>query len=414
MKLIDRPIYLQKLKAREMNGAIKVITGVRRCGKSILLFDLFYSYLLTKKIDPKHIIKISLDDPRFIKLRDAEKLTEFIYSKITDNAIYYLFIDEVQLCNNFESALNGLNKNHNLDIYVTGSNSKFLSSDVITEFRGRGDEIRVFPLSFKEYFCYENKNFTDTWNEYYVYGGMPFLITKQTFEEKNNYLKSLFEFTYVKDILERNRLKSNEVLETLIDILASSIGALINPKKIADTFNSKGVKTSSNVINEYINCLVDSFLISRAQKYDVKGRKYISTPFKYYFVDAGLRNARLGFRQLEENHLMENIIYNELLMRGFAVDIGMVTDREVVDSRFTHKQLEVDFICNKGFKKYYIQSALVIADKEKMMQESKPLLEIKDAFRKIIIVKDAPMSYINETGIEIIKLEDFLLNPDLL
>ena len=410
MHIIKRDIYLNKLIARKDNSAIKIITGIRRSGKSFLLFNLFYNYLLKQNVPNDHIIKISLDDDKYESLKDKKELRTYVEKKIIDSKTYYLFIDEVQMCDGFEAVLNGLNKIENLDIYVTGSNSKFLSSDIVTEFRGRGDEVRVYPLSFKEYYSDGDLNFNDAWKNFLTYGGLPFIITKKTHEEKTAYLKTLFEYTYIKDILERNNLKDEKVLDTLINVLASSIGSFSSAKKISDTFKSKGYKTTDLTISDYIKYLLDAFVILKAQKFDIKGRKYISSPAKYYFTDIGLRNAKLDFRQQEENHIMENIIYNELLIRGYSVDVGMVIERQKENDKLNYKQLEIDFVCNDGTQKYYIQSVYSIPNSKKMNQETRPLLKINDSFKKIIIVKDDINTWVTDDGIIIMGLKQFLLS----
>jgi predicted AAA+ superfamily ATPase len=404
---------LNQLISKKENSAIKIITGIRRSGKSFLLFHLYKEYLLANGIHPENILMIDLDSDRYEKLRDKTLLREFIESKMTNDQVYYLFLDEIQLCEGFESLLNGLNRNSQLDIYVTGSNSKFLSSDVITEFRGRGDEIRVYPLSFSEFYVASKTDFNTAWNEYFTYGGLPFLLTKQTDQEKAGYLKQLLSFTYLKDVVERHGLRDEIVMEKLLQILASSIGSLNNPKKLADSFGSGGMKTSGVTIKKYIDILLGSFLLQKAERFDVKGRNYISTPSKYYFTDLGLRNALLNFRQQEENHIMENIIYNELLIRGYNVDVGVVEVRDSINGKLDYKQLEVDFVCNSGSDRFYIQSAYSIPNLEKMAQEERPLTAIHDSFQKIILVKDDIKAWRNDRGIRIMGLKEFLLSSDL-
>lgn len=410
-KIIERNDYLEKLIVRKENGLIKIITGIRRCGKSYLLDPIFKNYLIESGIKEDHIIKIDLDEIKNEKYLDPMNLNNYIESCIVDDNIYYVLIDEIQKVRNFESVLNGFLHKRNLDVYVTGSNSKFLSSDIITEFRGRGDEVRVYPLSFFEFYnAYENNKY-EAWNEYITYGGMPLILRQQTDEQKSKYLTGLFEMTYKKDIIERNNVDKDDILESVINILSSSVGSLTNPQKIYNTFISNGVTDlSKNTIISYIDYLLDSFLIEKAERYDVKGKKYIQTPQKYYFADVGLRNARLNFRQQEENHLMENIIYNELLIRGYNVDVGVVEVRE----KDTRKQLEVDFVCNQGSKRYYIQSALNLDTPEKTLQESKSLNNIGDSFKKIIVVKDNIKLWRNDDGILIIGIQEFLLNKDSL
>lgn len=412
MKEISRSTYLNKLINRKENGMIKVITGIRRSGKSYLLDPIFKNYLINNGIQSNHIIKIDLEERKNKKYLDPDALDEYIRSLINDEKMYYIILDEIQLVNDFESVLNGFLHMKNIDVYVTGSNSKFLSSDIITEFRGRGDEVKVYPLSFAEFLEAFSGNKNDAWNEYITYGGMPYILTKKTDEEKSAYLNNLFETTYLKDIIERNKVQRTDILCTLVNILASSVGSLTNPTKLTNTFISNSVKgVNVHTITSYINYLLDAFLISKVERYDVKGKKYISTPSKYYFVDIGLRNARLNFRQQEENHIMENIIYNELLMRGYNVDVGVVEIREKNKNR---KQLEVDFVCNLGQKRYYIQSALNLDTREKTIQEEKPLMNINDNFKKIIVVKDNIRHWITDEGILIIGIQEFLLNKNSL
>lgn len=408
---IQRNIYLEKLISRKENGLIKVITGIRRCGKSYLLDPLFTDYLKSEGIKQDHIIKIELDKTQNKKYLDATVLDEFIRSNIKDDDMYYVILDEIQLVDGFEYVLNGLLYEKNIDVYVTGSNSKFLSSDLITEFRGRGDQIRVYPFSFSEYVEAFDGDKYEAWNEYITYGGLPLILTKNTDEEKSQYLKELFEKTYIADIVDRNKIQRVDVLDAIINMFASSVGSLTNPKKIYDTFISNGEKEISlNTINTYIKNIEDSFIVNKSNRYDIKGKKYIQTPQKYYFSDIGLRNARLNFRQQEENHLMENVIYNELLIRGYNVDVGVVEMRE----GDTRKQLEVDFVCNLGSKRYYIQSALNLDTPEKMIQETKSLNNIGDSFKKIIVVKDNIKLWRNEEGIVIMGIQEFLLNKNSL
>lgn len=416
MNEIKRDIYLNKLIERKENGSIKVITGIRRCGKSYLLFTLYYNYLLSIGVDQSRIIAVPLDDEEHEELLEAKKLGAYIKEQIKDNEAYYIFLDEVQLCAGFETVLNGLNRKANLDIYVTGSNSKFLSSDILTEFRGRGDEVRVYPLSFSEYLPAYPGDKYEAWLDYYTYGGLPMILTRRTDELKSKYLTDLFEKVYMDDITERNHLRGDHVMDSLVNILASAVGSLTNPTKLANTFQSSGIASvSDKTISAYIGHLLDAFMINKAQRYDIKGKKYIQTPVKYYFTDVGLRNARLNFRQQEENHLMENIIYNELLARGFNVDVGLVEhDVKAPNGKKTRKQLEVDFVCNKGNQRYYIQSAFSIPDDEKMQQEQGSLIRIPDSFKKIIVVKDNVKLWRNENGIVIMGILDFLLNQNSL
>ena len=411
MNEIQRDLYLNKIINRRENGLIKIITGIRRCGKSYLLDPLFKNYLLADGVKEDHIIKLELDRVENEKYRDSKVLNEYIRSLIKDKDMYYVILDEIQLVKGFEFVLNGLLYEKNIDVYVTGSNSKFLSSDIITEFRGRGDQIKVNPLSFAEFLSAFNGDKYEAWNEYVTYGGMPLILSKKNDEEKSQYLKELFEQTYIKDIVERNNIQRIDILDSLINMLASSVGSLTNPQKLFDTFKSNGEKELSlNTINSYIADIEDSFIVNKSTRYDIKGKKYIQTPQKYYFSDIGLRNARLNFRQQEENHLMENIIYNELLIRGYNVDVGVVEVRE----EGKRKQLEVDFVCNLGNKRYYIQSALNLDTKEKTIQESRSLNNIGDSFKKIIIVKDNIKLWRTDDGIVIMGIQEFLLNKDSL
>ena len=412
MKEIKRDVYLNKLISRKENGLIKIITGIRRCGKSYLLDPLFKNYLIESGVREDHIIKLELDKEDNKKYRDSHELNKYIKSQIIDKDMYYIILDEIQMVEDFESVLNGFLYERNLDVYVTGSNSKFLSTDIITEFRGRGDEIKVFPLSFSEYVDAFNGNIQDAWNEYILYGGLPLILSKKTDEEKSKYLKDLFEQTYIKDIIERNNIQRVDIIDSIINMLASSVGSLTNPKKIYDTFISNGEKEiSSNTINSYIKYIENSFIVNKSNRYDVKGKKYIQTPQKYYFTDIGLRNARLNFRQQEENHIMENIIYNELVIRGYNVDVGVV---EIRDENKNRKQLEVDFVCNLGNKRYYVQSALNLDTREKTIQEERPFMNINDNFKKIIVVKDNIKHWITEEGIIVIGIQEFLLDENSL
>lgn len=401
---------------KKHNGLIKVVTGIRRCGKSYLLFSIFKNYLLESGIDENHIIEIAFDSFENKKLRDPNVLYPYIKEKIADDNMYYILLDEVQLLDEFESVLNGLMRIKNADVYVTGSNAKFLSKDIITEFRGRGDELHINPLSFAEFMSEYDGNKYDGWNEYTLYGGLPPVVLLPTPEQKIDLLKNLFKETYINDIIGRHNIKNRDEFEELIDILASSIGSLTNPKKLTDTFKSKKQKTISiNTVKNYLDYLCDAFVVDKAVRYDIKGRKYIDTPQKYYFTDVGLRNARINFRQIEENHTMENIIFNELLSRDFNVDIGLVVvSQKDRNGKLIRKQLEVDFVCNKGSKRYYVQSAFAIPDTEKMQQESNSLLRIDDSFKKIIVVKDTPAPWYTENGILVIGIYDFLLNMNSL
>lgn len=415
MEMIKRDIYLNRLIERRENGLIKVVTGIRRCGKSYLLFRLYYQYLLASGIDASRIIRIPLDDEEYEELRESKRLSAYIKERLTDDDMWYIFLDEVQLCSGFEAVLNGLNRRENVDIYVTGSNSKFLSSDVLTEFRGRGDEVRVYPLSFSEYLSAHPGDKYEAWNDYYTYGGLPLILSRNSDELKSRYLIDLCRELYLKDIEERNRLRGDHVMEALVNVLASAVGSLTNPSKLANTFASNGIPVSDKTVSAYIGYLLDAFFISRAERYDIKGKKYIASPYKYYFTDVGLRNAQLNFRQQEENHIMENIIYNELLVRGFNVDVGVVDySQRDENGKSIRKRLEVDFICNKGSKRYYIQSAFAIPDEEKMKQEKSSLVRIGDSFKKMIVVKDNIKLWRNEEGIVVMGIMDFLLDPNSL
>lgn len=424
---IKRDLYLGKLIRKKNNGSIKIITGLRRSGKSYLLNNLFYEYLLSEGVRKEQIVKLALDDDKNRMYRNPDNLSEFLYSKITnENDKFYFLLDEVQFAISDEEIkskepirlygiLNGLMRLKNVDIYITGSNSRFLSSDVATEFRGRGDVIHVNPLSFAEFYsAYSNGDKYDAWDEYSTYGGMPALLSLETDEDKAEYLNNLFNNTYIRDIIERNNLRGEVTIDALVDVLASSIGSLNNPTKIAKTFASNGIKISDKTIASYIDYLLDAFLVRKVSRYDIKGRKYINSPFKYYFGDIGLRNARLNFRQQEQTHIMENIIYNELVTRGFNVDVGIVEHIALEDGKRTLKHLEVDFVCNKGSQRYYIQSAFSIPTAEKMAQEQTSLDSIDDSFKKIIITQDRTKPWRNDKGYVIINILDFLLNENSL
>lgn len=413
---IKRDYYLNKLITKKHNGLIKVITGIRRCGKSYLLFTLFKNHLTESGVADDHIVEIPFDSFENKKYRDPEILYPYVKEQIADDGMYYILLDEVQLLGEFESVLNGFMRMKNVDVYVTGSNARFLSKDIITEFRGRGDELHIQPLSFAEFMSVYDGNKYDGWNEYVLYGGLPPVVLLRTAEQKIELLKSLFQETYINDIISRHSVKNRDEFEELINILASAIGSLTNPKKLTDTFKSKKNKViSSNTIKSYLDYLCDAYVVSRATRYDIKGKKYIDTPQKYYFSDVGIRNACINFRQLEENHTMENIIYNELIARNFNVDVGIITATgKDNDGKSVRKQLEVDFVCNKGSKRYYIQSAFSIPDREKMEQESNSLLRIDDSFKKIIVVKDLPVPTYTEDGILVISVYDFLLNSNSL
>ena len=411
MKEIKRTIYLDKLIQRKENNLIKIITGIRRCGKSYLLDPLFKNYLLSTGIKEDHIIKIDLDLRMNKDFLNPDYLDSYIRNQIKDEKMYYVLLDEIQKVEDFESVLNGFLHMKNVDVYVTGSNSKFLSSDIVTEFRGRGDEIRVYPLTFSEFLEAFNGSKEEAWNSYIMFEGLPLILDQKTDEQKRNYLISLFNTSYLKDTIERNNILRVDVLDTLVNLLSSSVGSLTNPKKIADIFTSHGIKdVSINTINTYLNYLLDAFIIEKAERYNVKEKKYIKTPYKYYFSDIDLRNARINFRQMKENHIMENIIYNELLTRGYNVDVGVVLVRD----GDTRKQLEVDFVCNQSDKRFYIQVALNLDTREKTLQEEKSLLNIQDNFKKIIVVKDNIKKWYTEEGILVIGLQEFLLDKNSL
>lgn len=417
MTVVNRDIYLQKLIRSKHNGMIKVITGVRRCGKSYLLFNLFCEHLQSSGVDEDHIIKVDLEDRRNKSLCDPDKLLEYIDSRLTDDGQYYVLLDEIQKVDEFEDVLNSYLKMQNVDVYVTGSNSKLLSKDIITEFRARGYEIKVRPLCFREFMSvYQGPSREQALLEYMTYGGLPQTLTMESAEEKEDYLKSLFTSTYIRDIKERYKIVNDADLEELIDVMASSIGGLTNPLKLQNTF--KTVKQSSitfDTIKRYLDIMQDAFLIEKSVRYDIKGRKYIDTPAKYYFEDLGLRNARLNFRQIEETHLMENLLYNELRLRGLSVDVGQVVyNYKDEDGKSQRKVLEVDFVCNRGGKRYYIQSALSLPTPEKVEQEQNSLLRIDDNFQKMIIVGGMTPTHINDNGIIIMNIYDFLLNENSL
>lgn len=430
--MLPRKQYLEKLIQKKDNGRIKVITGLRRCGKSVLLFQLYRNYLLGEGVQQDQIVGLALDILENAKYRNPIELDRYIREQIVDsNKRYYVFIDEIQFVSEiqnpyvddpeakitFVDAVLGLMQMPNIDVYVTGSNSKMLSSDILTQFRDRGDEIRVFPLSFAEFYEAYEEDKRGAWQDYYTYGGMPVVTTLNTHEEKSRYLRDLFSRTYLKDVLERHKiLNEDEVLEILLDILASGIGSLTNPNKLSNTFKSeRQINVAPETIDHYLDYFLDAFLIQKATRYDVKGRKYIKTPAKYYYSDPGLRNARLGFRQLEETHLMENVLYNDLIRRGLDVDVGVVEyNTKGQDGKSIRKQLEVDFVVNRGSDRFYIQSALSIADPEKRKQEIASLLRISDSFRKMVVVKDYLKPWTDEHGIRYVGIEQFLLDEELL
>lgn len=413
---IKRDRYLEELKSSELNGFVKIITGVRRVGKSYLLFNIFYNYLLSKGVKEEYIIKVQLDNIKYKDLRDAKKLYDYIATKIINDRVHYILLDEIQFVDGFTDVLNGLLYLNNVDVYVTGSNSKLLSSDILTEFRGRGYEIKVYPLSFSEFYSVRKGDFSEAYDEYMYFGGLPRILSIDSDEKKSQYLMNLFEETYLIDIIERRKIKNSDNLEELIDILSSSIGSLTNPIKLENTFKTiKKRKITDDTIKSYIDALVDAFLIEKAMQYDIKGRKYINSPMKYYFVDVGLRNARLNFRQLEETHLMENIIFNHLKIRGFNVDVGVVEIREISkENKSIRKKLEIDFIVNKGRKKYYIQSAYALPTEEKKAQEKRPFKSVNDSFKKIIILGNSIKPRVDDKGILMIGIKDFLLLDDCL
>ncbi|MEE1302783.1 MAG: ATP-binding protein [Bacteroidales bacterium] len=413
---IKRDLYLNKLIMSMHNGMIKIVTGIRRCGKSYLLFNLFSDYLKSQGVDEGHIIKVDLEDRRNKKLRNPDALLEYIDAHITKEGMHYVMLDEVQWVEEFEDVLNSYLKIPNVDVYVTGSNSKFLSSDVITEFRGRGDEIKVAPLSFSEYFSVFNGSKQEAMEEYLTFGGLPKIATMRGNEEKMKYLQTLFKKTYITDILERYKIKNEEELEELINILASSIGGLINPNKLVKTFKSvKNVSISPNTLSFYLEILQEVFMVEKSIRYDIKGKKYIDTPAKYYFADLGLRNARVNFRQYEVTHLMENLIYNELRVRELFVDVGVVVvNTKDEEGKSQRKQLEVDFVCNQGSKRCYIQSALRLPNEEKREQELRSLMNISDNFQKFIITEDPIKRYQDENGVVFMNIYEFLLDKESL
>ena len=414
--VIKRDIHLKKLIDSKHNGMIKVVTGIRRCGKSYLLFNLFCQHLKEAGIADDHIIKVDLEDRRNKELRDPDALLRYIDSHMTDQQMYYILLDEVQHVNEFEDVLNSYLKIENADVYVTGSNSRFLSTDVITEFRGRGDEIRIAPLCFREFMSVYQGTKEKGLEEYMLYGGLPKILDYPTIERKAEYLKGLFKKTYLTDIKERYRIKNDDELKELIDIVASSIGGLTNPTKLENTFQTvKHSNLSHTTIKVYLDMLQDSFILEKAVRYDIKGRKYIDTPAKYYFSDLGLRNARINFRQYEETHLMENLIYNELRLRGMSVDVGVVVKNEKDTNGISvRKQLEVDFVCNQGSQRYYIQSALRLPDEEKREQEVRSLKSINDSFRKFVITEDLISRYLDNDGITYMNIYEFLLDENSL
>ena len=407
-----RKRYLDRLVVHKHNHMVKVVTGIRRSGKSFLLFNIFYKHLINEGVADDHIIMIDLENRRNKTLRDPDALMKYIDDHIKDGGMYYIMLDEIQLVSEFEDVLNSYVKMPNVDVYVTGSNSRFLSRDVITEFRGRGDELRIYPLSISEIAeAMPELGWEQLWQKYLRYGGLPLTILSPSDEDRESYLKLLFKETYIRDIVERNSVQNDMALETLLDIVSSSIGSMTNPSKLERSFNSLGkVSLSASTIKGYLDYLEDAFLISRASRYDVKGKRYISTPFKYYFTDVGLRNARLNFRQIEETHLMENVIYNELLVRGYSVDVGIVELRKGDD----RKQVEIDFVANRGSQRYYIQSAYALPTEEKQQQEVRPLRAVGDSFKKIVVVKDDILLRRDDYGIVTLGLRQFLTDDNSL
>ena len=412
---IKRDYYLKKLIEAKNDGLIKILIGVHQCGKSYLLNTIFYNYLIEEGVKEDHIIKVALDDTDNEELLNPKNLSKYVKEKIIDKDTYYVILDEIQLVENFEGVLNGLLRITNIDIYVTGSNSKFLSSDIITEFRGRGEDIKIYPLSYYEFMSvYEGDKF-DGWIEYITYGGLPLVVSMNTDERKASYLKTQQKNVYINDVIERNDIKNDAELVSLVEIISSSIGSLSNPKKLSDTFKSTaGLNIDPKTISLYLKYLEEAFLIEKTERYDVKGKKYMSTPYKFYFSDLGIRNSFINFRQPEETHIMENVIYLELKRRGYNVDVGVIELKERTEKEYTYKQLEVDFIANKENNKIYIQSAFSMPTEEKLNQEERPLLKINDAFKKIIIVKDYIKRTRNENGIITMSIFDFLLDPDSL
>lgn len=414
--IIERDRYLKKLISLRHNGMIKIVTGIRRCGKSFLLSTIYAKWLKDQGVDNEHIIDINLEDRRNKPLRDPDVLLAFIDSKLTDDKMHYIMIDEIQLVPEFEDVLNSYLNMNNADVYVTGSNARFLSKQVRTEFAGRGEEIKLHPLTFREYISTVDLNKEDALRDYMIYGGLPQVVLKETHEEKVELLKALFENTYISDIIQRYKIRNTEILDELLDILASSIGGLTNATKLSNTFVSvKHEKVSRNTIVNYLEYICDSFLMEKASRYDIKGKRYIDSPYKYYFTDCGLRNMRLNFRQIEYTHLLENVIYNELTARGFSVDVGVVPRQTRADNGERSRQYyEVDFVCNQGSRRYYIQSAYKMIDEEKVRQEETSLRNIDDSFKKIIILGEYTPVIHNESGITILSIYDFLLKENSL
>ena len=414
--IIKRDVYLNRLIERQNNGMIKVITGIRRCGKSFLLFRLYKEYLINSGVNPNHIIEIALDGIESEDLRKPETCYTYIKERITDNEKYYILLDEVQFLERFEEVLNSLLRIENVDVYVTGSNSKFLSKDIITEFRGRGDEIHIYPLTFSEFYSAFGGDYDDAWDEYLNYGGLPALLDMNNSKQKMDYLKSIFDNVYMKDVIDRNKIKNRDEINTLVDILASAVGSPTNPTKIANTFATERHSSYTNkTISSHIDCLEEAYLISKANRYDIKGRKYIAANLKYYFTDIGLRNARFGFRQQEPTHLMENVVFNELLARGYLADVGVVeVNQKNSEGKSIRKQLEVDFVTNMGSQRYYIQVAYDLSTEEKQKQEYNSFRNIPDSFKKIVLVNGSSKPWRNEDGFVIMGMKYFLMNEDSL
>lgn len=412
---INRDYYLNQLVSAKNNGMIKIVTGLRRSGKSYLLFKLFYEKLIADGVSENHIIKIALDDLEYAEFREKIALYKHVKSQLTDSDMYYVLLDEIQLVEGFEEVLNSFLHISNIDVYVTGSNSRFLVKDVVTEFRGRGCEIRVYPLSFKEFYSIRNDDFMTSCTEYFTYGGLPLVASMKSHKEKSDYLSNLFSTVYLNDVIDRYKIRNKTEFEELLNVLSSSIGSLTNPVKMQNTFKTKEKSTITNkTITSYINYLEDAFLIQTSERFDIKGRKYIGANKKYYFTDLGLRNARLNFRQIEETHIMENIIYNELKMRGYDVDVGVVEyNSKDKNGKSFKTQLECDFVANLGSKRIYVQSALSVGTAEKLAQEENSLLRISDSFRKVIIQKDPVIAHYDDNGIYIIGLEQFLLGEEI-
>lgn len=408
----ERKFYLDKLIQSRFNGMIKIVTGIRRVGKSYLLFNLFKRYLLDSGVKNSHIISLQLDDIQNESLRNPKECYEYVRKHITARGQYYLLLDEIQLMENFAEILNSFLHISNLDVYVTGSNSRFLSRDVATEFRGRGSEIHLWPLTFKEIYDVKGNNFDECWLDYWTYGGMPVVQNTNAVADKIEYLQNIFRTTYLRDLIERNKINNEAEFGELVDVVASSVGSLTNPNKLALTFKSKkNISLSAPTIKRYLDYLEDAFIVEAAKRYDVKGKRYIATPLKYYYQDVGLRNARLGLRQLEENHIMENVVYNELRQRGYQVDVGMVEVLEPKDGGYSQKQTEVDFVANCGYERKYIQVVYGFGSEEKLAQELRPLKAIGDSFEKIVICRNNVVSHRNENGFTILSLKDFLLQP---